>query len=90
MRGKALGISGTLKVNGSAHGRLLDARAGRVRFRQLGTKGTVTLSALGATFDLPISVVAPSVVPNGPAKLTCAGRRLTIDSASGVLRLRRA
>jgi hypothetical protein len=89
MRGRAMGIEGTMKVNGSAHGRVAPARRGRLRFRQLGSRGTVILSGLGTTFELPVSVVAPSVVPGGPAKVRCVSDRLTIDSASGVLRLTR-
>ena len=89
MRGKALGIDGTLKVNGSARGRLIRARGERLRFRQTGSQGTVTLAGLDQTFELPVSVVAPAVVPEGRAKVTCSGDRLTIDSASGVLRLTR-
>jgi hypothetical protein len=87
MRGTALGIKGTLKVNGSARGRLIRAPGKRLRFRQTGSRGTVTLAGLGQEFELPVSVVAPAVVPDGRAKVVCAGRRLTIDSASGVLRL---
>ena len=44
MRGKALGIDGTLKVNGSARGRLIRAEGERIRFRQTGSRGTVKLS----------------------------------------------
>ncbi len=87
MHGTALGIKGTLKVNGSARGRLIRAPGKRLRFRQTGSRGTVTLAGLGQEFELPVSVVAPAVVPDGRAKVVCAGRRLTIDSASGVLRL---
>ena len=89
MRGSAMGIKGTMKVNGSAHGRLVPARRGRLRFRQLGSSGTVILSGLGTTFELPVSAVAPSVVPDGPAEVRCVRDRLRIDSASGVLRLTR-
>ncbi len=89
MRGKALGIDGTLKVNGSARGRLIRAEGERIRFRQTGSRGTVKLSGLDQTFELPVSVVAPAVVPDGRATVTCSGPRLTIDSASGVLRLTR-
>src|SRR6185295_15642152 len=89
MRGRALGIKGTLKVNGSARGRLLPTRGGGVRFRQTDTTGTVTLAGLGAKFDLPVSVVAAAIVPDGPAKVRCGGGRLVIDSRSGVLRMRR-
>jgi hypothetical protein len=90
MRGRALGIQGTLKVNGSARGRLIGARGARVRFRQTGTRGTVTLTGLGAEFDLPVSVVAAAIVPDGPARVACGGGRLVIDSRSGVLRMTRA
>jgi hypothetical protein len=89
MRGTALGIKGTLRVNGSAHGRLLRTPGEQLRFRQTGSRGTVTLAGLDQKFELPVSVVAPAVVPDGRAKVVCAGRRLTIDSASGVLRLAR-
>ena len=89
MRGQALGIDGTLKINGSARGRLIRAEGERIRFRQTGSRGTVKLSALDQTFELPVSVVAPAVVPDGRATVTCSGPRLTIDSASGVLRLER-
>ncbi len=68
MTGKALGIQGTLKVNGSARGRLIRAPGGRLRFRQTGSRGTVTLTGLGQTFELPVSVVAPAVVPDGRAR----------------------
>ncbi len=47
----------------------------------------MTLTGLGQSFELPVSVVAPAVVPDGRARVTCRGDRLTIDSASGVLRL---
>ena len=89
MRGSALGIKGTLKVNGSARGRLVAARSTRVRFRQTGTRGTVTLAGLGSEFELPVSVVAAAIVPDGPAKVRCGGGRLVIDSRSGVLRMTR-
>lgn len=89
MRGRALGIKGTLKVNGSARGRLLPTRGGGVRFRKLDTSGTVTLAGLGTEFDLPVSVVAAAIVPDGPAKVRCGGGRLVIDSRSGVLRMTR-
>jgi hypothetical protein len=89
MSGRALGIKGTLKVNGSARGRLIRARGGGVRFRQTGTSGTVTLSGLGSEFDLPVSLVAKAIVPDGPAKVACGGGRLVIDSRSGVLRMTR-
>ena len=89
MRGKALGIDGTLKVNGSARGRLVRAEGERLRFRQTGSRGTVELSGLDQTFELPVSVVAPAVVPDGRATVTCRSDRQTIDSASGVLRLQR-
>ncbi|MBN1771682.1 MAG: hypothetical protein JXB32_10500 [Deltaproteobacteria bacterium] len=88
MRGRALGIKGTLKVNGSARGWLAAARGGSVRFRQTGTRGTVTLGGFGAEFELPVSVVAAAIVPDGPAKVRCGGGRLVIDSRSGVLRMR--
>jgi hypothetical protein len=89
MRGSALGIRGTLKVNGSARGRLIRARGGGVRFRQTGTSGTVTLTGLGSKFDLPVELVAEAIVPDGPAKVACGGGRLVIDSRSGVLRMTR-
>jgi hypothetical protein len=89
MQGKVLGIKGTLKINGSAHGTLTRAPGGRLRFRQSGSTGTVTLTGLGQTFKLPVAAVAPAVVPDGRARITCSGRRLTIDSVSGVLRLTR-
>ena len=89
MKGKALGIDGTLKINGSARGRLIRVKGERLRFRQTGSRGTVKLSGLDQTFKLPVSVVAPAVVPDGRATITCSGDRLTIDSASGVLRLTR-
>jgi len=89
MRGQALGIDGTLKINGSARGRLIRAEGERIRFRQTGSRGTVKLTGLDQTFELPVSVVAPAVVPDGRATVTCSGPRLTIDSASGVLRLER-
>jgi len=89
MRGKALGIDGTIKINGSARGRLIRAKGERIRFRQTGSRGTVKLAGLDQTFELPVSVVAPAVVPDGRATVTCSGPRLTIDSASGVLRLER-
>ena len=89
MRGQALGIDGTLKINGSARGRLIRAKGERIRFRQTGSRGTVKLTGLDQTFELPVSVVAPAVVPDGRATVTCSGPRLTIDSASGVLRLER-
>jgi hypothetical protein len=89
MKGKALGIDGTLKINGSARGRLVRVEGERLRFRQTGSRGTVKLSGLDQTFELPVSVVAPAVVPDGRATVTCNGDRLTIDSASGVLRLTR-
>ena len=89
MRGTAMGIQGTLKVDGSARGRLERARGERLRFRQTGSHGSVTLAGLGQTFEVPVSVVAPAVVPDGRATVTCSGDRLTIDSASGVLRLTR-
>ncbi len=89
MHGRALGIEGTLKVNGSARGRLVRAPGERLRFRQTGSRGHVTLAGLGQTFELPVSVVAPAVVPDGRATVTCSGDRLKIDSASGVLRLTR-
>ena len=78
------GIKGTLRVNGSARGRLLRAPGERLRFRQTGSRGTVTLAGLDQKFVLPVSVVAPAVVPDGRAKIVCAGDRLTIDSASRV------
>ena len=90
MHGKVLGIKGTLKINGSAHGGLTRAPGKRLRFRQTGSEGTVTVTGLGQSFELPVSAVAPAVVPDGRAKVTCSGDRLTIDSASGVLRLARA
>jgi hypothetical protein len=89
MSGKVLGIKGTLKIDGSAHGRLARVPGERLRFRQSGSKGTVTVTGLGQRFVLPVSAVAPAVVPDGRAKVTCSGDRLTIDSASGVLRLTR-
>ena len=89
MRGKVFGISGTLRVNGSVSGRLVRARGERLRFLQTSSRGTVTLSGLGQSFELPVSTVARTVVPDGRARVTCRGRRLTIDSASGVLRLAR-
>jgi len=89
MHGKVLGIKGTLKINGSAHGGLTRARGQRLRFRQTGSEGTVTVTGLGQSFELPVSAVAPAVVPDGRAKVSCSGDRLTIDSASGVLRLTR-
>jgi hypothetical protein len=87
MRGTALGIKGTLKVNGAARGRLVGASRRAVRFRQTGTRGTVTLAGLGTEFELPVSVVAAAIVPDGRAKVSCPGRGLTIDSRSGVLRM---
>jgi hypothetical protein len=90
MRGRALGIKGTLKVNGSSHGRLVATPGGGVRFRTSGTRGTVTLAGLGTEFELPVSVVDDATVPEGPAKVSCGGARLTIDSRSGVLRMNRA
>ena len=89
MRGRALGIKGTLKVNGSSHGRLVATPGGGVRFRTGGTRGTVTLAGLGTEFELPVSVVDDAIVPDGPVKVTCGGGRLTIDSRSGVLRMTR-
>jgi hypothetical protein len=89
MKGKALGIEGTIKINGSARGRLIRVKGERLRFRQTASRGTVKLSGLDQTFELPVSVVAPAVVPDGRATITCNGDRLTIDSASGVLRLTR-
>jgi hypothetical protein len=89
MRGRALGIKGTLKVNGSAHGRLVATPGGGVRFRTGGTRGTVTLAGLGTEFELPVSVVDDAIVPDGPAKVSCGGGRLTIDSRSGVLKMTR-
>jgi hypothetical protein len=89
MRGRALGIKGTLRVNGSARGRLVATPGGGVRFRQRGTRGTVTLAGLGTEFELPVSVVADAIVPDGPAKVSCGGGRLRIDSRSGVLRMTR-
>jgi hypothetical protein len=89
MRGRALGIKGTLKVNGSSHGRLVATPGGVVRFRTSGTRGTVTLAGLGTEFELPVSVVDDAIVPDGPAKVSCGGGRLTIDSRSGVLRMTR-
>ena len=89
MKGKALGVDGTLKINGSARGRLIRAEGEQLRFRQTGSRGTVKLSGLDQTFELPVSVVAPAVVPDGRATATCSGDRLTIDSASGVLQLTR-
>jgi hypothetical protein len=89
MRGRALGIEGTLKIRGSARGRLTRARGERLRFRRTGSRGSVTLAALGQTIELPVSVVAPAVLPDGRARVTCRGDRLRIDSASGVLRLTR-
>ena len=47
MRGKALGIDGTLKVNGSARGRLIRAEGERIRFRQTGS-GAPSSSAVSA------------------------------------------
>ncbi len=89
MHGKVLGIKGTLKINGSAHGGVTRVPGRRLRFHQSGSEGTVTVTGLGQSFELPVSAVAPAVVPDGRAKLTCSGDRLTIDSASGVLRLAR-
>jgi hypothetical protein len=89
IRGRAAGISGTVRVHGSASGRLLDAGGGRLRFRRLATKGRVTLSALGTHFELPVAIVARSIVPDGVARVRCRRNRLTIHSASGVMRLTR-
>ena len=89
MRGTALGIQGTLKVNGSARGRLIRAPGERAQVPPDRHARHVTLAGLGQTFELPVSAVAPAVVPDGRAKVTCSGERLTIDSASGVLRLTR-
>ena len=69
---QALGIDGTLKVNGSARGRLIRAAGERIRFRQTGSRGTVTLTGLDQTFELPVSVVAPAVVPDGRARSRAA------------------
>jgi hypothetical protein len=76
-------------VNGSAHGRLVATPGGGVRFRTSGARGMVTLAGLGAKFELPVSVVDDAIVPDGRAKVSCGGGRLTIDSRSGVLRMNR-
>jgi hypothetical protein len=88
LRGQALGVEGTLRVKGSARGRLV-RRGGGTAFRLKGTRGDVTLGAFGTEFDLPVQLVAPAIVPDGPAKVRCGGGRLRIDSRSGVLRMRR-
>ena len=81
MRGTALGIKGTLKVNGSARGRLCRTRGERrpVPPDRLARDGHARRP--GPEFELPVSVVAAAVVPDGPAKVRCGGGRLAIDSA---------
>ena len=80
-------VTGT--INGQSHGTF--ARDGsRYTFQQSGATGTVVLSlpSLGEQ-RVPMETVGPALAPTGTATVTCAGDRVTLDSASVKVELTR-